>query len=145
MDPIRLISNKAELQGTCYFEGLPGEYKKQCWNDGSVFLAEDVFGLIEPIIARHEPRFDHYSVVDIPRDTWERIIADLERLAERTVRAFCVADLAGDVGFFFTTTETEFAGEFQANADALARLVRELAGWVRERLREHECVSVLGM
>jgi hypothetical protein len=145
MDPIRLISDKAELRGTCYFEFLPGEYKQQCWNEGSVFLPEDVFGLIEPIIARHEPRFDHYSFVGIRRDTWEQIIADLERLAERAERASGVADLAGEVEFFFTTTEAEFASDFRANADALARLVRQLAGWVRVQLREYECVSVLGM
>lgn len=145
MDPIRLIRDKAELQGTCYFEFLPGEYKGQCWNDASVFLAEDVFGLIEPIIARHEPRFDHYSFVAIRRHAWERIIADLERLAERAERASVVGELAGEVEFFFTTTEAEFGREFRANADSLARLARELVGWVREHLREHECVSVLGM
>jgi hypothetical protein len=145
MDPIRLIHDKTELQGTCYFEFLPGEYKEQCWNEGSVFLAEDVFRLIEPIIARHESLFDHYAFVGIQRSTWERIIADLERLAQRAERASDVTDLVGDVEFFFTTTQAEFAREFRTNADALARLARELAGWVRERLREHDCVSVLGM
>jgi len=145
MDPIRLIRDKAELQGTYYFEFLPGEYKGQCWNEGSVFLAEDVFGLIEPIIARHEPRFDHYSFVNIRRHAWERIIGDLERLAECAERAAGVGDLAGQVAFIFSTTEADFTREFRVNAGALGRLTQELAGWVRERLREHECVSVLGM
>lgn len=145
MNPIRLIRDKAKVQGTCYFEFLPGAYREQCWNDGSVFLAEDVFGLIEPIIARHEPQFDHYSFVGIRRPTWERIIADLERLTERAERASGITDLAGEVEFYFTTTQAEFAREFRANADALARLARELAEWVQERLREHDCVSILGM
>ena len=52
MDPIRLIRDKAKLHGTCYFELLPDEYQGRWWNDGSVFLAEDVFDLIEPDIAR---------------------------------------------------------------------------------------------
>lgn len=145
MDPIRLIRDKAELRGTCYFEFLPGEYKEQCWNDGSVFLAEDVFGLIEPIVARHEPRFDHYSFVNIRTDTWERIIADLERLAARVENASGIGEIAGEVGFIFTTMEAEFARDFRANAGALARLSRDLAGWVREQLRERECVSILGI
>jgi hypothetical protein len=145
MNRIHLIRDKAELQGTCYFEFLPGEYKMQCWNEGAVFLAEDVFGLIEPIIARHEPRFDRYSFVGIRRHAWERITGDLERLAKLAERASGVGDLVGEVGFFFTTTEAEFAQEFRVNADALGRLARELARWVREQLREQECVAVLGM
>ncbi|MEX1098238.1 MAG: hypothetical protein WED34_19495 [Planctomycetales bacterium] len=147
MDEIRLIRDKAELQGTCYFELLPGDYEGQHWNDRSVFLAEEVFGLIEPIIVRHEPRFDHYSFVGIRRPAWERIIADLERLAARTETASGMSDLRGEgeVGFLFTTTETEFARHFRSNADALASLLRELLTWVRQRLREYECISVLGM
>jgi hypothetical protein len=45
MDPIRLIRDRAELQGTCYFEIMPGKFHGKCWNEGSLFLAEDVFGL----------------------------------------------------------------------------------------------------
>ena len=145
MDAIRLIRNKAELQGTCYFELLPGEYGGRCWNDGSVFLAEDVFGLVEPIVTRHEPRFDHYSFVGIPRPTWELIITDLERLAERAETAADVSDLRGDVGFVFTTTKGEFARSFRTNADALAGLAREIVGWVRENLQKHDCLTIIGM
>jgi hypothetical protein len=145
MDAIRLIRDKAELQGTCYFELLPGEYGGQCWNDGSVFIAEEAFGLVEPIIARHEPRFDHHAFVDIPRPTWERIISDLERLAERAETPTHVGDLRGEVGFVFTTTEGEFARSFRTNADAFARLVREMVGWVRENLQKQVCVSILGI
>jgi hypothetical protein len=54
-------------------------------------MAEDVFGFIEPVIARHEPRFDHFSFVGIRRPAWERIIADLERLAERAESATAFA------------------------------------------------------
>jgi len=115
MSPVRLIRDKTELQGTCYFEFLPGPYRKKCWNEGAVFLAEDVFRLFEPIIARHEPRFDHYSFVGILRPTWERILPEFDLLAAASDRGE-VATLAG-----------------------------ELAAWLRERLAEHECVSVLGM
>ncbi|MDY3555944.1 hypothetical protein R5W24_005090 [Gemmata sp. JC717] len=115
MSPIRLIRDTAELSGTCYFEFLPGPYRGRCWNAGSVFLAEDVFGLIEPVIARHVPEFDHYSFVAVGRATWERVIPDLGREAAASAdRAF--GALAG-----------------------------ELAAWLREQLDDHECVSVLGM
>lgn len=145
MDPIRLIRDKSELRGTCYFELLPGEYHERCWNEGSVFLAEEVFALIEPVIARHEPRFDHYAFVGTQRATWERIISDLERVAERVRSAKSVGGLRGEVGYFFTTTEGEFAADFELNAEALVSLIGDLVGWLREQLREQQYISILGM
>jgi hypothetical protein len=145
MAPIRLISNKADLRGTCYFEFLPGEYKEECWNDESVFLAEETFALIEPIIARHEPRFDHYSFIGIRRPVWEGIIADLTHLASRVDGATNVDDLRDSVGFFFTTSEREFGENLKSNAHDLAKMIRELVAWLRVQLKSHESVSVLGM
>ena len=145
MSPIRLIKDKAELRGTCYFEFLPGEYKEECWNDGSVFLDEETFALIEAIIARHEPRFDHYSFVGIRRPVWEGIMADLKRLAISVDGATSVSDIRDAVGFFFTTSEREFAENLRSNAEALAKLIRELVAWLRVQLKTHESVSVLGM
>lgn len=145
MEPIRLIRDLNELRGTCYFEFLPGEFKQHCWNDGSVFLAEETFGFIEPIIVRHERKFDHYAFVGIRRHAWEQISADLAALANRCDRATSIGDLADDVGFFFTTTEQEFAADFQASVADLSRLSSELANWLRSTLQEHECISILGM
>jgi len=145
VDPIRLIRHKAELQGTCYFELLPGRYRGQCWNDGSVFLAEDVFGLVEPIFTRHEPRFDHHSFVEITRLTWEKIIADFDRLAELAKTAKDIGELRGCVGFLFAPTEREFATDFRANAEALSRMAKELSSWLMEQLEWYKVVSVLGI
>ncbi len=36
MENIRIITNKNELEGTCYIEVLPGAYKNKCWNEGSL-------------------------------------------------------------------------------------------------------------
>jgi hypothetical protein len=145
MAPIYLIKDKADLRGTCYFELLPGEYKEECWNDASVFLDEETFALIEPIVARHEPRFDHYSFVGIRRAVWEGIMADMEQLAIRLDGATSISDIRDAVGFFFTTSEREFAEKLRSNAEALAKLIRELVAWLRSQLKEHESVSVLGM
>jgi hypothetical protein len=45
----------------------------------------------------------------------------------------------------FKTTEKEFSRDFRANANALAELISELIVWLREQLRQHPCVSILGM
>ncbi|MFO0805574.1 MAG: hypothetical protein U0791_20935 [Gemmataceae bacterium] len=145
MDPIRLIRDKTELQGTCYFEFLPGPYRNKCWNDGSVYLAEDVFGLIESIIERHEPRFDHFSFVGIRRTAWRRIVIDLDQLAKAADNAKHVGDLRDKIGFIYEPSEAEFARDFRANSDSLAQLARALADWIWQQVQEHECITVLGI
>ncbi|MEH1940550.1 MAG: hypothetical protein V7L01_10080 [Nostoc sp.] len=47
MERIRLIRSLSELDGTCYFEILPGRYEGNCWNQNSVFITEEVFGYFE--------------------------------------------------------------------------------------------------
>jgi hypothetical protein len=145
MRPITLIREKSELRGTCYFELLPGKYGGKCWTDKSVYLAEEVFSLIEPIFARRVPMYDHYSFVGIRRPEWDRILADFDLFAKALGEAESTSDLNGYLGFLFTTSQEEFSQHFRTNADALADLLRNLIGWLTEQLRSHECISVLGM
>lgn len=115
MGPIRLIRSTSELHGTCYFEFLPGPYRDKCWNEGSVFLEEEVFGLVEPIIARHEPQFDHFAFVNIRRTTWERIIAELDQVSK------------------------------SSDNREVSAMMAELVAWLREQLTHEQCISVLGI
>ena len=135
---------QARRQGG-HIELLPGEYRGRCWSDGSLFFDEEVFGFIEPIISRYEPRYDHYSFVGIKRSNWERIITELERLADRVQGAKRLEDFAQEAGFFFTSTAEEFIQDFRVNATTLAGIVRELIAWLRGQLMRHEVVSVLGI
>lgn len=144
MNSIILIHDRSELKGTCYFELLPGEYRDTCWNEGSVFLSEETFLLIEPVVARHERRFDHYSFVGIRRHVWNAIIVDLDSLAKRCESAKCLGDLGLSFSLF-ESTESEFNRDFSSSSAALAKLSRELTGWLRTTLRTHECVTILGM
>ena len=145
MDPITLLRDPAKLEGTCYIELLPGGYHESCWNPGSVFLTEEVFGYIEPMVERHEPRFDHFAFVDIERDTWTRILEDLAVQADALRSARSPAQLSPEPLFFYPGTRDAFTADFRANATRLADLIDELGTWIREQLRTHEVIAVLGM
>lgn len=142
---IRVIRDKRELEGTCYFELLPGTYQGKCWNDNSVFISEEVFGFIEPVIERHEPRFDHYSFVGISKETWERIIPELKALARRLHAAQTFDDLRGEFRYLLDTTAGQLGQNFETNSAALIRLLTDLCDWFKVQLQSHGCVSVLGM
>jgi hypothetical protein len=145
MEDIRLIKDKAELEGTAYFEILPGPYKDKCWNEGSIFIEEEIFGLIEPIIERHVPEFDHYSFIKIDRESWMLILNDLSELVVLLQAANTPNDLNGGIGFIFNSTKDRFVTDFARNKEALAALIIELVSWLKEQLNDHYIVTVLGL
>lgn len=145
MEPITILRDPAALEGTAYIELLPGGYRDSCWNVGSVFLTEEVFGYFERIIERHEPRFDHFAFVDVERSTWTAILDDMAGVARALRAATSIDDVPPLVGFYYLGTKQEFAASFRENADALAALLDELGLWLREQLSREEVVAVLGM
>jgi hypothetical protein len=145
LNPIRLIHDRQELGGTVYFELLPGPYRGKCWNEGSLFVEEDVFCLLEPTISRHHSGFDHYSFTTIGSSVWREIVIDLRQLSRTAASAKTFADLRPHVGFCFTNSDADFEADFEGNKEALARLARELATWVDSCVEEKECISILGI
>jgi hypothetical protein len=145
MEPITIFRDPASLEGTAYIELLPGGYRDSCWNVGSVFLAEEVFGYFEPIIERHEPRFNHYAFVDVERSAWNAILDDFTHVAQALRTAASIDDAPPLIGFFYLGTKEEFAASFRENADALAALLDELGLWLREQLSRENVVAVLGI
>jgi len=145
MEAIRIIRSKTELEGTAYVELLPGPYRKQCWNDGSLFFEEEVFGYLEPIILRQVPSYDHYAFTEITANKWASIVSDFRSLEVELGRASSVQELKAEVGFLFRGAEVRFAEQFHANRGALGRLLSEVSAWVSIKASEHGCVTVLGL
>lgn len=145
MEAIRLLLEKSELRGTCYFELLPGKFRGEHWNDDSVFLTEFAFTLIEPIVLRHQPSFDHDAFEDVRRSTWERILVDLELLVQRAKVAGRIADLRPDIGFQSPTAEQLFADDFNRNVQLTISMIQDLLVWLRQQLKCQESIAILGL
>lgn len=78
MDDIRIIKDLAEIEGTTYIELMGGPYARKCWNEGSLFFREDVFGLLEAAIARQIPQYGHDAFNGIGMPDWLRIVGELD-------------------------------------------------------------------
>ncbi len=113
--PIKIITDKNELEGTCYFEILPGKYKGQCWKDCSIFLDEEVFSLIEPAFERHVPNYDHYAFTDVSKEQWNMILNDL------------------------------ISQKLDSKREDTKKLIDELTVWVRSQLENEDYLAVLGL
>jgi hypothetical protein len=145
MDNIRLIRDRSAAKGGEYFELLPGLYAGKCWNDGSLYIEEEVFGLIEPVFQRHAPMYDHYGFTEVRGASCGEIAAELGRMRSILEQAGCTKDLRGSVGFYCVGTEERFAANWRASAASLARMADELALWMTSAASEHGCISVLGI
>jgi hypothetical protein len=144
-ESICLIQSLTKLHGTCYFEILPGKYNSNCWNDNSVFMAEEVFGYLELVFERNEPEFGHYRFTEIKKEVWTSIINDFRSLIEALKEAQDIQALEGKVGFIFKDSMDRFASEFQSNSLALIEVLRELSQWLENQLQSNDYISVLGI
>jgi hypothetical protein len=146
MDPqIRLIRDKRQLEGTAYFEFLPGRYANKCWGKKSVFLDEEVLGLIEKPFMDCLPQYDHYAFCDVIASEWESILHRLHQFREQLVRAQTTEDVAGDFRCVLDSTKLSFAEDFSKNRTDLIHVIDEFEVWVRQTLKEHDTIAVLGM
>lgn len=144
MQRIRLLEDSRQLNGTLYFEFLPGRYAGRCWNEESVFMAEDVFRLIEFAFARHVPGYDHYAFMAIERKTWDAVLPCLEGLSTRARSATSVDGLFCD-GSPGKRARDEFGSNFQKNAADLGEVTQALVTWLRRQLTERDVISLLGI
>ena len=145
MNDIRIIKAKEELEGTCYMELLPGTYKDKCWNDGSLFFDEEVFGYIEPIFKFHITSYDHYAFIEVKKDVWLKIIEDLKNLRSLLQSATSITELNDRVGFIYRESAEQYAANFLENNSALSHLISELLEWLCAKICEHESITILGM
>lgn len=118
---IALIRSKAELRGSCYFELLPGKYRKKCWNEGSVFLSEGTWAYLEPVIQKFVPRYDHYAFVEVSREEWTGIVAEFRALMVATGEEGRMAELP------------------------LFILLKDVSEWLEQQLKTHDSITVLGI
>ncbi len=132
MDPqIHLIRDKRELEGTAYFEFLPGRYTNRHWGEKSVFLDEEVLGLIEKPFMDTLPSYDHYASCDVTASQWESILHRLYLYREQLARAQTAENVAGDFRCVWNSTKVSFAKEFLKNRTDLIHMIDELTLWVR--------------
>jgi hypothetical protein len=79
----RIRRSKGELDSTGYVEIAPGKYSGKHWQDGSLFIWGDAFGMAEGILAKHFPEYDHLAMNDIPKHVGTKVIAEWRDAARR--------------------------------------------------------------
>lgn len=142
---IELIKDVTKRQGTCYFEFLPGVYKDKCWNEESVFIDDLHIYYIEPILAKHINGYYHYTFMSADKSDWQNIIKELNQMKEILRKAKNLNEFTSILSFSFHDPEENFKKDFDKSKTELSNLIDDLVLWLRETLKHHNKISVLGI
>ncbi len=142
---IQLINDLSQLDDGQFLEVFPGPYKGRSWNDESVYIEDEAFALIEPIVVKHAPNFNRRSNNNIEKEVWAAILTDLENLKGRLENAASISDLKGLLGFQEEASEREFGLKFDDNLASLKKMVDGLIQWLNRELANKPVICILGI
>ena len=124
----KLYRNKNELNGTCYFEFLPGKYQNKCWNDNSVFLSEDSVYLFEDLLKKVNNKYDHYAFIGYNKNQISMLINELsKRLYE--IENINNYELVGT--FFRKEYYSELNENLRRNKNEIKIMLQDLIDWLK--------------
>ncbi len=142
---IELIKDVSECKSTCYFEFLPGVYKKDCWNKESVFIYFLQICYIEPILAKNIDNYDHYSFMSVDKTTWQDIIRELNQMKETLRKSNNLDEFTSKLDYSFRDTEKNFDKDFKKSKAELMKMIDDFVLWIQETLKNENKIAVMGM
>ena len=144
---MKVYRNKSELDGSCYFELLPGPFCGKWWNPGSVFISMDTWSsYVAPLIVGRVYDYDEHSEVEVPRELWIPVLRYLERLRRIVldVESFWELDVETNLARRFDPFK-QHDRDFPQKKAALLLFVDELHEWLTVTLTTHFSITILGL
>jgi hypothetical protein len=126
---------------------IPGLPADEVAIKDSVFVSEDAFGFVEPIITRCWPKYSgyaHWGVTTIPVYSWNEILISTKRLINSLLTAANAKDIEG-IGFLFEYVKDEFFENFTLIRHQLSSMLEELMAWLEIRMRYCEFITISGI
>jgi hypothetical protein len=144
MKEIRCLE-KSQLDGRFYIELSPGRYAGTHWRDESVYIDDEVFGLLEIEICRQVGDYDHWGVNEVSGAEWLEIINGWSALSVQLATATEFEQLYGHLGFLFAGSRDWFHTHFEQCSKQLAELIERLISWLQLELSRHDRVAIIGV
>ena len=139
----RIRRESSDLDSTGYVEIGPGKYSGKHWQDGFLFVWEDAFGMAEGIVAKHVPKYDHFSMTDMPKEVGRKVIAEWREAADR-LPAMTVEEAQAALNLQASYRE-RLDSELQSHRADVASMLRDLADACNEFYEREEWICILGI
>jgi hypothetical protein len=141
---LKLITDVRLLKGTQYFEFLPGEYTKVCWNEQSAYLAEDDFNIIEGLIASVAKDLEHFAFQTWDIGLMQQLIAELRAAATQLIEAASPEKVSTILLTKNATLITDPDDLFSRRA-GIAEMMCALSDWLENTCQAYDKISILGI
>lgn len=138
-----ILRNKNELDSTGYIEIVPGKYSGKHWQDGSLYIWEDAFGMAEGILMKHLPDYDHFSMNDIPKIIGHKVIKEWRRVAEH-MDMMNIGQIQRALNIEAVFHE-DLEDEIVIHRTDIAGMLTELANTCDEFYEQQDWVCILGV
>jgi hypothetical protein len=134
----KLIRDKNELVGTCYFEFLPEKDPEKCWNDNSIFLTEESILVFEDLLYKINKMYDHYSITYYNEHELnllkKEIVTRLNEIKENKI-------IAGK--HYSKIYYTELNVGINKSKDEIIKMLEDLIDWLKSN--EKKELTILGI
>ena len=133
---------KGALVSSGYIEVAAGQYSGAHGRDGSLFVREDAFAVVEGVIAKHLPSYEHAAMNDVPKAIGSAIVSEWREVAEwLPVMKPDEARVALNLGPWFGAS---FDSELTKHSAEVVELLRGLADGCDDFYAREEWICVLG-
>ena len=133
------IENKSLLDGTDYFELLDGKYQNKCWNDGSLYINEYDFAVVEDVFSEANKEYDHFGFVEYDGYKSKKIIKQLkERMLEIENSNFRITGETFSADLYKNLNEC-----LERDREKVQNFIAKIIGWM-ERIQNND-ITLLGI
>jgi len=135
---LKLIKNKSELVGTCYFELMPRKYDGKPWNDDSVYLTEQAFKIIEPAFEYSLKNYDCFSFMIFGLEEVNKIC---DKLGDLVLTISAPSSYSDSIKLLNSNDQTSS----EATKMETLALISEKKNWLESTKKSTSTFSLLGI
>lgn len=137
-----LIRKTEELDGTCYFEYLPGKYQDKCWNSHSVYLTEDSTAFIEDLFHQISIDYDHYSFTEL---NTEQIKQFIDLVDSRISKMKSSNQYKLETKMFSEYYYNNLMDDYINFKEQIITLLFDLKIWLNEIIKSYDRITIMGL
>ncbi|MBB6482285.1 hypothetical protein [Spirochaeta isovalerica] len=137
-----LIRKTEELDGTCYFEFLPGKYQDKCWNSHSVYLTEDSAAFVEDIFHQISNEYDHYSFTELNK---EQIQLFLTLIDSRISKMKSTKQYKLESTIFSEYYYNYLMNDYIKYKKQIITLLFDFKIWLSEIIQSYDRITIMGL
>ncbi len=113
-------------------------------NENSIYVTENAFGFVEPLIWKSFGKYSHWGRNSIERDLWLVINSDIRRVAVSLENSTNPEEIF-ELRFMCDEVRDEYVKTFPQSKLDLLKFMNALTNWISTELTRNSFITVFGI